>query len=130
MISLVGEVDLEEHALAHDAGRDARGVADRLERLLELPAEGVHPLVGPGPLQDPHGGEPGRRGDRVAAQRADLRDELLPAHAALVEVRHELLAARDGRQRKAAAHRLAERAEVRRDAVELLGAAVGEPERR
>ena len=49
-------------------------------------------------------------------------------HGALVEVRHDVGAAGDGRQREAAADRLAERADVGRNAVVGLRAAVGEAE--
>ena len=86
------------------------------------------PLVGAGPLQDLQRREAGGRGDRIAGQRADLHHEVLVADLALVEVRHDVGAAGDRRQREAAADRPCRGAEVGHDAVVFLGAAVGEAE--
>ena len=75
-------------------------------------------------------GEARRGRHRVAVERAHLRHERARAFAARVEALHDVGAAGDGGERKAAADDLAERGQIRRDAVVLLGAAVREPEPR
>ena len=98
------------------------------ERRHQLAAGGEDLLVGAGALQHLERGEARDRGDRIARQRADLEHEVLVGHRQPVEVRHDVGAAGDGGQRKAAADDLAQRAEVGRDAVVFLRAAIGEAE--
>ena len=94
----------------------------------QLAAGGEDLLVGAGPLQHLERGEARDRGHRIARERADLEDEILVGHREPVEMRHDVGAAGDGGERKAAAHDLAQGAEIGRDAVIFLGAAIGEAE--
>ncbi len=87
-----------------------------------------HLVVGAGLAQHLERREARHRGDRVARQRADLRQEAFLADRRLVEQRHDVGTAADGRQREAAADDLAHGADVGRHAVEFLRAAIGEAE--
>ena len=60
-------------------------------------------VVSPRPLEDLERLEARRGRDRVAGQRADLRQKRLLADLRLVEMRHDVGAAGDGREREAAA---------------------------
>ena len=87
------------------------------------PAGGVDRLERVGVAEDRQRLDRGRGGDPVAGVRAAVAD-LVGQDA------HDLLAATERRRRIAVAHRLGVRREVRRDAEELGGAALGEAEAR
>ena len=74
------------------------------------------------------GGEAGSAGNRVAVQSADLVDKGIVVGRSPVVNREDVRSPQHRRQWVTAAHDLAHGAHVRRNAVELLGAAVGQPE--
>ena len=74
----------------------------------QLAAGGEDLLVGAGTLQDLERRQAGDGGDRIARQRADLEEEILVGHRQPVEMLHDVGAAGDGGQRKAAADDLAQ----------------------
>ena len=80
-----------------------------------------------GAAQDFERGEPGGAGDRVAAERADLRNAVFGRRVRAVGV-HNLAARGDGGEREAPADDLPQRGDVGRYAVVFLRAAVSEAE--
>ena len=86
---LVGEDDIEDGRLAHHL-RDHTGLLHQVgEAGHEASADGPHALVDAGLAELGQRGEPGHRGDRVAVERARLRDVLGRAVVARVEVPHD-----------------------------------------
>ena len=88
----------------------------------------VQPFVGAGLTQHLQRGKARNCRDRIPRERADLEHESLLPHPARVEVGHDLLATRDRSERIAPAARLAEGAEIRGNAVDLLRSSVGHAE--
>src|SRR5262249_52283604 len=94
----------------------------------QLPSGGKNLLVGSRPIQHFERGQASDGGNRIARQRTDLEDEVLVLDGQPIEVLHDVGAAGDSGERKAAAYDLAQTAEVGRYAVVFLGAAIGEAE--
>jgi len=114
--------------LAHDLRCHAFSLQQLGECSHQFSPGSEEALVGTRPPQDFEGREPGRGRHGVARQGAYLREKTFVADRVAIEMGHDVGPSGDRRQRKAAADHLAERAQIRHDAVILLRAAIGETE--
>ena len=125
---LSGEHDVEQAGRSADPCFHA-GVAHRVREPVHEPAPVVEqPRIGVVLAQDPERRKAGGGRDGIAAQGPYLRQEAVLAHRVAIELRHDLLAAGQPRQRKPSADDLADGAQIRHHPVVLLRPSVGEPE--